>query len=114
MPSLVRMSSLTVALAVAAVGPGLAQQSSTTKSDVAKPAGNRAGTVPVGEEWAQAGTRRACGAWYVCHNRIPIICTPDTRPYENVAEHKCLCVHDGCPGSNATLSHPAGRLLQDR
>jgi len=82
---LLRMSSMVFALAIASTA--VAQQtpivptpaSHVTKSDPA------------------AGYRKACGDYFRCYNGIPLHCASNTRPYQDVARHRCLCVTDGCP-----------------
>ena len=38
-----------------------------------------------------------CGQWFGCYTGIPLRCGENTRPYQDIANHTCLCVHDGCP-----------------
>jgi hypothetical protein len=78
------------ALAIAV--PGLAQQGPATKFDIAKL--TRKGS---GEGTAQDGYVWACGSFFRCYTGVPLNCTPQTRPYQNVAAHICLCIHAGCP-----------------
>jgi hypothetical protein len=91
MPALIRAGALMAVLAIAA--PALAQQGpashKTTKHRALAPASEPAG--------AQAGYMGACGAHFRCYDRIPLDCADNTRPYQNIAQHQCLCVHDGCP-----------------
>jgi hypothetical protein len=91
---LIRASALVAALAIAA--PALAQQSPTVTSHTTKHAARISKPSPeaVG---LQAGYMKACGAHFRCYNRIPLDCAENTRPYQNIAEHQCLCVRDGCP-----------------
>ncbi len=91
MPALIRAGALMAALAIAV--PALAQQGSashkTTKHRAVTPAPEQAG--------AQAGYMSTCGAHFRCYDRIPLDCADNTRPYQNIAQHQCLCVRDGCP-----------------
>jgi hypothetical protein len=94
MPALIRAGALMAALAIAAPAPALAQQQGpashkTTKHRSATPIPEQAG--------AQGGYVGACGAHIRCYNRIPLDCADNTRPYQNIAQLQCLCVHDGCP-----------------
>jgi hypothetical protein len=90
MPSLIRASAVIAALAI--VAPVLAQQG---------PASHRTKHRPVTSAPEQAGApggyMSACGAHFRCYDRIPLDCADNTRPYQNIAQHQCLCVHDGCP-----------------
>ncbi len=92
MPALIRAGTLIAALAIAA--PALAQQGpaashKTTKHRLSNPVSEAAGV--------QAGYMAACGAHFRCYDRIPLDCADNTRPYQNIAQHQCLCVRDGCP-----------------
>jgi hypothetical protein len=94
MSSLIRAACLTAALAIA--GAALAQEGPATKFNVAKLAkGTR--TILPGETVAPEGYMKTCGQRFVCYTGIPLDCTLQTRPYENVAAHQCFCVHNGCP-----------------
>jgi hypothetical protein len=94
MPSLMGATCLMLALTMAA--PVLAQQAPATKFDVAKLTRRNFTPAPFAAGPAQ-GYMKTCGQRFVCYTGIPLDCTPDTRPYENVAAHQCFCVHDGCP-----------------
>jgi hypothetical protein len=94
MSSLIRTCCLMAAMAIAA--PVLAQQAPATKIELAKLTKRSATPVPY-ELGMPEGYVKACGRRFVCYTGIPLNCTPQTRPYENVAEHQCFCVHDGCP-----------------
>jgi hypothetical protein len=87
MLGLIRASGLVAALAVAA--PALAQQA---PSHVSKIGGASTRDVSV-----KTGFNKWCGADFVCYTGIPLRCTPDTRPYQNVPEHQCYCLRDSCP-----------------
>jgi hypothetical protein len=43
------------------------------------------------------GYQKTCGTRFVCYTGIPLDCTPDTRPYQNIPDHQCFCLRDGCP-----------------
>jgi hypothetical protein len=91
---LIRASGLVVALAVAA--PALAQQSPMVTSHTTKHTARISKRSPEAAG-LQAGYMKACGAHFRCYNRIPLDCADNTRPFQNIAEHQCLCVRDGCP-----------------
>ena len=81
----VRMGSMVFALAIAS--PAMAQQTPIVPfpaSHIAK--ADRA-----------AGYRKACGDYFRCYNGIPLHCASNTRPYQDVAHHRCLCMTDACP-----------------
>jgi hypothetical protein len=84
---LIRASGVVAALAIAI--PALAQQGPTAASHKKHPA--RISSP------AEAGYMKSCGTRFVCYTGIPLDCTPDTRPYQNIAEHQCYCLRDGCP-----------------
>jgi len=92
MPSVLRAGALLAALVVAA--PALAQQAPTASHKTTK---HRISTPAPEEAGVQAGYMKACGAHFRCYDRIPLDCADNTRPYQNIAEHQCLCVRDGCP-----------------
>jgi hypothetical protein len=73
--------------------PCLAQQGPASKVDAAQLASFQIQS----QGASQGGYMRACGTSFRCYTGIPLHCTPQTRPYQNVAEHRCICVHDGCP-----------------
>jgi hypothetical protein len=87
MLGLIRASGLVAALAVAA--PALAQQ---PPKHVSKVSGASQRDVSV-----RTGFNKWCGADFVCYTGIPLRCTPDTKPYQNIPEHQCYCLRDGCP-----------------
>jgi hypothetical protein len=87
MPGLIRASALAAALAIAA--PALAQQAPKHASKFMR-ASPQEGSVP-------SGFVKRCGSDFVCYTGIPLRCTPDTRPYQNISEHQCYCLHDSCP-----------------
>jgi hypothetical protein len=84
---LFRASGLLAALAIA--DPALAQQSAKHASKVIR-------TFPL-EGGVQAGFMKRCGSRFVCYTGIPLQCADDTRPYQNISQHQCFCVRDGCP-----------------
>ncbi len=91
---LLRMSGLVAFLAM--VGPVLAQQEPTTRLHVTKHVSKpRASPAPDGI--LQAGYQKYCGAHFVCYTGIPLNCAPDTRPYQDIANHECYCLRDSCP-----------------
>jgi hypothetical protein len=94
MPSLIRATCLTAALAIA--GPALAQEGPATKFNVAKLT-TRSHAFAPGDPLVQGSYMKACGQRFLCYTGIPLNCTLQTRPYENIAEHQCFCLHDGCP-----------------
>jgi hypothetical protein len=81
------------ALAIAV--PAVAQQGPTSSHKIASHPGRIGKPVAVGG--AAAGYMSTCGAHFRCYDRIPLDCADNTRPYQNIAEHQCLCVRDGCP-----------------
>jgi len=100
MPFSTRAGCLVFALVIA--GPAAAQQVTTatgphttirlakaTKS-VSQQAGKPAG-------YLKSGYQKYCGADFGCYTGIPLRCASNTRPYQDVAAHKCLCLPDGCP-----------------
>lgn len=95
MPISMRASCLVFALVVA--GPAVAQQDRmATKEVIASRVAQNDKTFSQG--WGlPAGYQKACGGRFVCYNGIPLQCGSNTRPYQNVADHQCLCVRDGCP-----------------
>jgi hypothetical protein len=92
MPSLIRAGALMAALAITV--PALAQQGPAASHKTAK---HRLSTPAPREAGAPGGYMSACGAHFRCYDRIPLDCADNTRPYQNIAQHQCLCVHDGCP-----------------
>jgi hypothetical protein len=93
MPSLIRAGAMIAALAIAV--PALGQQGPAASHKTTK---HRAGSPAPGEAGAPAGYYiSACGAHFRCYDRIPLDCADNTRPYQNIAQHQCLCVRDGCP-----------------
>jgi hypothetical protein len=91
---LIRASSLVAALAVAA--PALSQAQTATSQAAAKHMAKSGKTFP----WDGAlptGYQKTCGMRFVCYTGIPLDCTPDTRPYQNIPDHQCFCLRDGCP-----------------
>jgi hypothetical protein len=81
------MSGLLAALAAA--GPVLAGEAAKHASKVVRASTPEAGV--------QGGLYKYCGADFGCYTGIPLRCSRDTRPYQNIATHQCYCVHDGCP-----------------
>jgi hypothetical protein len=91
-----RASCLVIALTIA--GPALAQQAPGAMGPIfAKQIAKTSKAFP-DETDAQAGYfYRYCGARFVCYTGIPLRCGTNTRPYQNIAEHQCFCLRDGCP-----------------
>jgi hypothetical protein len=87
MLGLVRAGGLVVALAVAA--SALAQQAPKHVSKI--------GEAATRDVNVKTGFNKWCGVNFGCHTGIPLRCTPDTRPYQNIPEHQCYCPHDSCP-----------------
>jgi hypothetical protein len=83
----IRASCFVVALMVA--GPALAQDGSVAKIRISQRYQSDA--------VAQGGYYKYCGADFVCYSGIPLRCASNTRPYQNIAQHQCFCVRDGCP-----------------
>jgi hypothetical protein len=88
MRGLIRASGLVAALAVAA--PASAQQAPDHMSKFSEASQQRDVSV-------KTGFNKWCGADFACYTGIPLRCTPDTRPYQNISEHQCYCLHDSCP-----------------
>jgi hypothetical protein len=84
---LFRASGLLAALAIA--DPALAQQSPKHVGKVIR-------TFP-SDGGLQAGFMKRCGSRFVCYTGIPLHCSADTRPYQNIADRQCFCLRDGCP-----------------
>jgi hypothetical protein len=83
---LIRAGGLVAALAVA--DPALAQQASRhTGKD---------GRVAPHEGVLLTGFLKRCGSDFVCYTGIPLRCTANTRPYQNIPAHQCFCLPDGC------------------
>jgi hypothetical protein len=100
MPFPMRAGCLVFVLLIA--GSASAQQSSTATSQhttiyMAK----AAKTVPRQEAgqagFLKSGYQKYCGADFGCYTGIPLRCASNTRPYQDVAAHQCLCLPDGCP-----------------
>jgi hypothetical protein len=87
MLGLIRASGLIAALALA--DPALAEQLSKHVGKISRAAPPEASV--------QGGFYKWCGARFGCYTGIPLKCTADTRPYQNIAAHQCYCLHDGCP-----------------
>ncbi|HEY4403564.1 MAG TPA: hypothetical protein VGN55_02835 [Xanthobacteraceae bacterium] len=93
MLTLIRVSGMLAALAIAV--PAMAQQSPTASHKTTKHAKiSKSAPAEVG---VQGGYMSTCGAYFRCYDRIPLDCADNTRPYQNIAAHQCLCVRDGCP-----------------
>jgi hypothetical protein len=91
----IRASSLAAALIIAA--PALAQQTpSSTGQASAKHMAQSGKTFAWGGA-LPTGYQKTCGTRFVCYTGIPLDCTPDTRPYQDIANHACYCLRDGCP-----------------
>jgi hypothetical protein len=91
---LIRTSTLIVALAMA--GSALAQQEPTTRPHVTKHV-SKPRVSPAPDGILRAGYQKYCGAHFVCYTGIPLNCAPDTRPYQDIANHECYCLRDSCP-----------------
>jgi hypothetical protein len=95
---LTRTSALIAALALAS--PVLAQQAPTKGAHkgthiarhVSKPS-----KPPAPDGSLQGGYQKYCGARFVCYTGIPLNCTADTRPYQDISNHECFCLRDACP-----------------
>jgi hypothetical protein len=87
MLGLIRAGGLIAALTLA--DHALAEQLSKHASKV--------GRASPPEASVQGGLYKWCGADFGCYTGIPLRCSRDTRPYQNIAAHQCYCVHDGCP-----------------
>ena len=83
-------------LAGAAIVPVPVLAQPATKFDIAKLSKRNRAPAPF-EAGVRQGYMKTCGMRFVCYTGIPLDCTAQTRPYENVAAHLCFCVHDGCP-----------------
>jgi hypothetical protein len=92
---LIRAAGLIAALAI--VEPALAQHS----KPISRMHGNS-----VEERGLQPGFVKSCGANFVCYTGIPIGCPPYLRPYQNVPEHQCYCLRDGCPPAASSRGAP--------
>lgn len=96
---LIRASGLVAALALA--GPVLAQQAPTKSTHVAKHASakraSRLSNPPAPDGSLPVGYQKYCGARFVCYTGIPLNCTADTRPYQDISNHECFCLRDACP-----------------
>jgi hypothetical protein len=79
--------SIVLAAALAVAVPALAQQPKTHPGR----SGATADTV------SPSGFVKYCGAHFGCYTGMPLQCSADTRPYQNVALHQCFCLPDGCP-----------------
>ena len=90
MRALIRATSLLGLLALS--GPVVAQQDATQKLHSVK-----AVRAPVPEASGQGGYMGYCGQWFRCYTGIPLRCGENTRPYQDISSHTCLCVHNGCP-----------------
>jgi hypothetical protein len=87
MSFLIRASCFVVAMAIA--GAALAQDGPVIKIKISQRSPKNAGV--------QAGYMKYCGARFRCYTGIPLECTPQTRPYQNIAAHQCFCLPDSCP-----------------
>ena len=88
MLSLARATCLILATAI--VVPGLAQEGPATRIEFAK-VSKRLKPQP------RSSVIWECGAYFRCFSGIPLQCTEQTRPYQNIAAHQCFCIHEGCP-----------------
>jgi hypothetical protein len=93
MPSLVRVTCLALAVAIAA--PALAQESLATQIDLAKL--SKKVKPPRAATPGSSSVTWECGAYIRCYSGIPLQCSEQTRPYQNIAAHQCLCIRAGCP-----------------
>ncbi|HLH98887.1 MAG TPA: hypothetical protein VKW08_27570 [Xanthobacteraceae bacterium] len=75
---------LAVVLAFAA--PSLAKQSRSAGARQAVPS----------ESVKPSGFVKYCGAYFGCYTGIRLQCAADTRPYQDIAQHQCFCLPDGC------------------
>jgi hypothetical protein len=95
------MRAITPIVALAIAGPALAQQgpANADKSTPIRLAKAANSTPP--PNWqgvlGQGVYMSYCGARFGCYSGIPLQCADNTRPYQNIAQHACFCVHAGCP-----------------
>ena len=95
MSSLIRASCFVVALIIAS--PAVAQQVATaTGPNAAKHVAKRSKASP-DDGGLQAGYMKTCGTRFVCYTGIPLDCGANTRPYQSIPDHQCLCLRDNCP-----------------
>jgi hypothetical protein len=93
MRALIYMTSVVTLLGLNS--PAVAQQDTGPKP--AKHSARISKPPPAPETIGQGGYYGYCGQWFGCYTGIPLRCAENTRPYQNIANHECLCVHNGCP-----------------
>jgi hypothetical protein len=86
---------LAVALAVAV--PAAAQQDAASAGKPKHAARISKPPAPAVEASRPGVYMGYCGQWFGCYTGIPLRCGDNTRPYQDIANHACFCVHDGCP-----------------
>jgi hypothetical protein len=85
-----------VATVLAAAGPVLAQQDAASGGKP-KHAGRISKSAAAPEASGQGAYMGYCGQWFRCYTGIPLRCGDNTRPYQDIPDHTCFCVHDSCP-----------------
>jgi hypothetical protein len=91
---LIRASGLVAALVLA--GSVSAQQAPAKSQHVAKHA-SKLSSSPAPDGSLPVGYQKYCGARFVCYTGIPLNCTAETRPYQDISNHECYCLRDACP-----------------
>jgi hypothetical protein len=107
MPSLMRVTCLAFAVAMAA--PALAQEGPATGIDLAKL--SKKVKPPRADTPRSSGVTWECGEYIRCYSGIPLQCSEQTRPYQNIAAHQCLCIRAGCPQKRVPSAHCRSRVL---
>jgi hypothetical protein len=96
MPRLVRPTCLVVAIAIAT--PVLAQEGRAARIEIAKLSKRLKPHAPAASEApGSSSVTWECGAYFRCYSGVPLQCSEQTRPYQNIAAHRCFCIHAGCP-----------------
>jgi hypothetical protein len=95
MLSLARATCLILATAIVVPAPAL--DGPATRIETAKLSKRVKPRPPAGEAPRSSSVTRECGAYFRCLSGIPLQCTEQTRPYQNIAAHQCFCIHEGCP-----------------
>ena len=84
-----------IVLLFAIAVPAVAQQDAASPGKP-KPAA-RISKPPAPGPSGQGAYMGYCGDWFRCYTGIPLRCGDNTRPYQDIPNHACFCVHDGCP-----------------
>ncbi|HLH98888.1 MAG TPA: hypothetical protein VKW08_27575 [Xanthobacteraceae bacterium] len=87
------LSLIVAALALAV--PAAAQQDGGSDARLKQVARTRKPPAPAAS--GQGAFMGNCGDWFRCYTGIPLRCGENTRPFQDIANHACFCVHDGCP-----------------